>query len=139
MALGSVTVRVTEFEPTLAQVNEVAEAEVLATEQLSEEPLSISPAVMLAFPLPSRKTVTSRHTAAGAVVSCTVTVAVQVAVPPSTSVTVRVDVLAPRFAQVKEVGVALRLPIPQLSEDPLSISLAVMDALPLPSRKTVTS
>ena len=69
--------------------------------------------------------------------SFTVTVAVQVLELPLTSVTVRVTVLAPTFAQVKLFGLTVVLAMLQLSDDPLSMSPAVIDALPLPSRKTV--
>jgi len=58
---------------------------------------------------------------AGAMLSTTVTVAVQVEEFPFTSVTVRVTVLAPTFEQLKLVLLNERLAIPQLSLDPLLI------------------
>ena len=62
-----------------------------------------------------------------------VTVAVQVETLPFTSVTVKVEVFAPTFEQLKVVGVALKLAIAQLSLLPPSMSLAVILALPVPS------
>ena len=71
--------------------------------------------------------------ATGGTVSSIVIVAVQVETLPLLSVTVKVEVFAPTFAQVNAVGVALRLAMPQLSLLPPSISDAVMLALPDPS------
>ena len=65
--------------------------------------------------------------------SSIVTVAVQVETFPLTSVTVRVEVLAPTFEQLKVVGVAFNVAIAQLSLLPPSMSLAVMLALPVAS------
>ena len=54
LLLLSVAVRVTVVAPTLEQVKEDISIEVEATEQLSEEPPSTSPEVMVAFPDASR-------------------------------------------------------------------------------------
>ena len=63
---------------------------------------------------------------------------VQVLTLPLTSVTVRVTVLVTlKLEQLKLLGVTARLAIPQASEEPLSISPAVIEAFPLPSRWTV--
>ena len=75
--------------------------------------------------------------AVGAIESFTVTVAVQVAVLPLLSVTVKVTPLAPLSAQVKLVSLSARLMIPQASLLLLSIAAAVIVAFPEPSRKTV--
>ena len=70
--------------------------------------------------------------------SITIIVAVQVLTLPLLSVTVKVEVLPPTLAQLKLVGDALRLAMPQASLEPLSISEVVMLPLPLASRFTVT-
>ena len=57
----------------------------------------------------------------GAILSTTVTVAVQVETFPFTSVTVSVTVFAPTFAQVNELGETVIEAIPQLSKLPLLI------------------
>ena len=75
----------------------------------------------------------------GAVPSSTVTVALQVAVLPLWSVTVSVTVLAPRCVQSKAVCDAARVATEQLSELPLSMSAAVMVALPKASSWMVMS
>ncbi len=64
--------------------------------------------------------------ATGFTLSSTVTVLVQVEELPFTSVTVRVTVLAPTFAQVKEVGEAESEAIPQASVLALLIAEAAM-------------
>ena len=63
----------------------------------------MSPATILAFPRASSCTVISWQTATGAILSSTVTVAVQLSLLPLPSVTVRVTVLAPTSAQVNVV------------------------------------
>jgi len=75
---------------------------------------------------------------AGAILSTTVTVAVQVETFPFTSVTVSVTVLLPTLAQVNELGETITVAIPQLSLEPLLIWAAVMDAVPAELRFTVT-
>lgn len=132
---GSVTVRVTLLAPRSAQVKLVLLA-LRLTEQLSDEASSISAAAIVAAPLASRATVMFLQTAAGAMLSTTVTVAVQLAVLPSTSVAVMVTVLSPRSAQVNVVLLALRLKV-QLSVVPLSRSEARMLTVPLAFRFTV--
>jgi len=128
--LPSVTVQVTVVLP-----NGNADGALLvteATEQLSavvgvpnETPVAVQPVLVVA------------ETAVGAVMvgfklSLTVTVAVHVEVLPSKSVTVSVTVLAPVFAQVNELGETVMLDMPQLSEEPLLIWAAVMEAVPEP-------
>ena len=54
LAFASATVNVTLFVPISAQVNEAWLTPKLATPQLSLDPPSTSPAVMVAFPVPSR-------------------------------------------------------------------------------------
>ena len=76
---------------------------------------------------------------AGAVTSAMVTVELQVAALPFTSVTVSITVFGPLSAQVKAVLPAVRVAMPQASVDPLSICEAVMVAWPVPSRGTVIS
>jgi hypothetical protein len=72
----------------------------------------------------------------GAILSTTVTVAEQVDTFPFTSVTVRVTELPPIFAQVKELGETVTEAIPQLSEEPLLICEAVIEAVPAALRLT---
>jgi len=73
---------------------------------------------------------------AGAILSTTVTVAVQVETFPFTSVTVSVTVLLPTLAQVNELGETVTEAIPQLSEEPLLICEAVIEAVPAALRLT---
>lgn len=134
--LLSVTVNVTVLGPTLAQVKEVAESDMLAMPQLSEEPLFTWAAVTLAL-LPLRFTDTFWQIAVGLVASTTVTVAEQVDVRLLLSVTVRVTVFGPTFVQMKEVVDKTVLAMPQLSEEPLFTCAAVTLAL-LPFRFTDT-
>src|SRR5207247_2015249 len=75
----------------------------------------------------------------GAVVSVTVTVAVQVWVLPLLSVTVRVTRLVPMLAQLKLGWLRLRLAMPQASLLPLSIWAGVIVTLPVGSNWTVMS
>ena len=106
----------------------------LATPQLSELPLSMSAAVMVPFPLPSRYMVTPVQTALGLTESRTVTVEVQVPVLLLPSATVRVTELAPTLLQVNEEVLGEKLLTEQLSVLPPSRSALVMVAFPLPSR-----
>ena len=137
LALPSTTVRVTLLVPTLLQVKAVVLAVVPATEQLSQMPLSMSPAAMETLPLPSRCTVMFWHTAVGEVESVTTTDPLQVLEFPLTSTTVKVTVLLPRLEQVNADVLRLSELTLQLSEEPLSMSPVVMEALPLASRWTV--
>jgi hypothetical protein len=91
------------------------------------------------MPVLSRNTVGLAHMATGGVTSCTVIMDVQVEVLPFASVTERLTVCTPVFAQVYETlaGRNVRVP-PQLSEEPLFISAAVTVTLPDPSRVAVT-
>ncbi len=88
--------------------------------QLSLLPLSTWAAATVALPLASKFTVTFWQSAVGAVLSTTVTVAVQVLTLPLVSVTVRVTVLAPTWLQSKLAWSRLMLAMPQLSLLPLS-------------------
>src|SRR5258707_104394 len=75
-------------------------------------------------------------TTVGGVASCTVTVALALALLPLLSVTVRVTVLGPFLEQSKLDGLTTRLVMPQLSAEPLSTSPATMLAWPALSRLT---
>ena len=79
----------------------------------------------------------SLQTAVGAVVSDTLTVAVQESTLPEASLRLRTTELLPMSEQLKELVLIVLLEMPQLSLDPPSTSAAVIEALPLPSRKTV--
>jgi len=139
LPLLSVTVRVTLFAPTSAQVNALGEAVSEAMPQASFEPLSISAPVIEALPATFNCIVISWQIATGAVTSSTVTTALQVVVLLPTSLTCSVTVLGPTLAQVNAFGVTVKLAIPQLSELPLSTSAPVMDTLPVASNCTVMS
>ena len=127
----SVTVRVTVFVPMLAQEKLLGLTVTDWMPQLSELPLLICAAVILAFPAASNCTVMFWQTAVGAMLSCTVTVALQVDTLPFTSVTVRVTVFVPMLAQEKLLGLTVTDWMPQLSVLPLLICAAVMLAVPL--------
>ena len=131
LELLSVTVRTTGFPPRFPQLKLVVLSDKETVPQANAiEPLSIAAAVMDAFPDPFRNTVRFWHKAVGLTVSITVTVDKQLDVFPDESVSVRVIAFAPMFTQVKVVGFATLLAIPQTSEDPLSICAAVMLVFP---------
>ena len=102
MPLLSVTVRVTILTPKFAQVKLVGGIE-REKAQASLLPPFMSRATMLALPPPSNDTVMFWHSAVGAMLSTTVTVALQV-LESGPWVAVSVTVLAPKFAQVKKSG-----------------------------------
>jgi hypothetical protein len=126
----SVTVKTSVFAPTSEQTKAVWLKLKLAIAQLSLLPLSTADAVVLPLPVLLSWTVTFWQSAVGAIRSWIVTVPLQVLLLPLTSVTVKTTVLAPTFAQLKLVGVALMLAIPQASLLPLFTWLAVMLATP---------
>ena len=109
----SVTVKVTVFAPTFAQVKLDGDTDKLAMPQASLLPLSISLAVILVLPALSNVTVMFWVAAIGATLSCTVTVAVSVEVLPLLSVTVQLYVFAATFAHVKLAGDTDKLAMPQ--------------------------
>ncbi len=76
----------------------------------------------------------SRVAITGAIESITVTVAEQVSVLPTVSVTVNKTGLPPSSAQVNAVWLATSETVPQASLLPLSISPAAMLAIPAPSK-----
>ena len=129
----SVTVSVTVLSPISAHENVSGETESVAIPQASVEPPSTSAPVIVTVPFASSCAVKGWQVAVGATLSSTVTVAVQVELFPFTSVTVKVTVLAPISAQVKDAGETLNEVIPQLSVEPLSISDAVIITFPVAS------
>ena len=134
---ASVAVSVTVFVPMLAHVNVVCD-KLKLTEQLSELPLSTSAVVKVATPDASNVIVAGWHVAIGAVLSITVTVAVQVEAFPFTSITVKVTELVPKSAQVKLYFDKYIVSIAQLSKLPFSISANVIEALPIESKNIVS-
>src|SRR6476661_4372182 len=143
LPLASVTVRVTVFGPTLAQVKlrgDTLRVRLLAAVQLSLLPLFTAAAVSVARPRALKVRVVLRVMTTGAVLSTTVTVAVAVLALPLASVTVSVTGLAPRLAQVKLEGdtLSVRLAGVQLSLLPLFTAAANRVAEPLAPRLTVT-
>src|SRR5690606_35278425 len=133
LPLTSVTVRVTALSPTCEQSKSYWFSVIDAIPQEADEPLLISAAVMLAFPVASSWMLIFLVTTAGAVMPSTVTIAVAVSVLPFTSVTVRVTVLSPTCEQSKSYWFKVIEAIPQESDEPLLISAAVMLALPVVS------
>ena len=105
--------------------------------QLSLDPLFTSWGVIINCPLAPNENVLFLAIATGLIVSTTVTVAVAVETLPLTSVTVKVTVLAPVLAQVKEVLLNAYVAIPQLSVDPLLIWAGVIVAVPFAPNCTV--
>ena len=75
--------------------------------------------------------------AIGLTVSCTLTVAAQVAMLAFTSVTVSTTVLLPVFAQVKLLLFKVKEAMPHASLDPLLICVAVIVEVPALFRKDV--
>jgi hypothetical protein len=73
------------------------------------------------------------------IISSTVTVAVALALLLFKSVTVRVTVLAPMFEMSNEAGETVMEQMLHASDEPLSTSLATMEAAPLLSSWVVTS
>ena len=111
-----------------------------AMPQASLLPLSMSDGRRRAMPITgSSISVIFWQRATGGVLSKTVTVAVQSAELPATSVPVRVTVFMPVSAQVKVLGETVSEAMPQSSKEPLSTCAAVMDELPLASRVLVMS
>src|SRR6266508_2503677 len=133
LSLLYVTVSLTVFGPTLAQVKLVLSMARLLIPQASLLPLFTAAAVMLAFPLASSCTVMFLHRALGNTLSTTVTMASQVATLSLLSVTVSLTVFGPTLTQVKLVLSMARLLIPQASLLPLFTSAAVMLTLPVAS------
>jgi hypothetical protein len=94
---ASVTVKVTVFNPTLAQVKVLGETLNVTPEQLSKLPLLICEAVMLALPVASRFTfkMVTLHIATGLVKSSKFKVKLDVLVLPQASVANTTMVLVP--------------------------------------------
>ena len=131
----STTVHVTGVTPTgkLAGALLVTEA----TPQLSVAASAGSTKVRLHTPRSALFVSALGQVNAGRIRSRTITVALQVATLPCTSVTVSVTPFDPTFAQVKLLGTTLRLAIPQLSVLPLSMSAPEIAAVPKAFRSTV--
>ena len=138
LLLSSVAVTTTVFCPTSAQSNALISSVVLARPQPSDGVPTIWAGVMLANPSLSSCTVMSWQSRLGAVLSSTVTVAVQVLVLPLLSSTVSVTVWVPTSVQSKLLELSVRLAKPQASLEPLFTSAGVRLALPKTSSSTVT-
>src|SRR5882672_9921528 len=133
----SVTVSLTVFGPTLAQVKALLSMARLLIPQASLLPLFTSAAVMLALPVASNCTVMFLHRALGNTLSATVTMASHVATLSWLSVTVSLTVFGPTVAQVNALLSMARVLMPQASLLPLFTSPAVMLTLPVASNCTV--
>jgi hypothetical protein len=139
LLLGSVTVKVTAFGPTLVQLKLVLLNNNVIGLQASLDPLSTKAALVVPLPEASNITVTFWQLATGAMLSITVTPAVQVLLFEFTSVTVRVTVFGPvTWLQLNAVCVNDRPPIPQASVDVLFTKAALVMPLPVTSNITVT-
>ena len=88
-------------------------------------------------PVHSTELSAAATTMIGAVLSTTVTVEVDVALLPQSSVTVRVMVVSPRSEQLKLVTLALNDTDPQPSDEPLSRLSAIKVANPEASKAKV--
>src|SRR5690606_30805475 len=108
-----------------------------AMPQASALPLFTAATARVALPTASSCTVAFWQTAVGATLSCTVTVAEQVAVLPLLSVAVRVTVLAPVFEQSNAVLLSDSEAMPQASALPLFTAATARVALPAASSCTV--
>ena len=97
----SATVRVTELDPMLAQVNEDWLIDMEAIPQLSDEPLSIWAGTNEAFPEPSKYIDTFLHVTEGDRLSITVTLDTQVEILPLGSIPVKVIWAAPEMPFTK--------------------------------------
>ena len=100
--------------------------------QLSVELLLTCVVVILPAPLLFKVTVTFWQTALGRSVSATVTTELQLEVLPLLSVTVRVTLFAPVFAQLNVEGEIVVRATVQLSFEPLFTWDAVIVVFPLP-------
>ena len=89
--------------------------------------MSTSAATIVAEPSSSSSTVISLTITVGAMLSTTVTIAIALALLPLTSVTVKVTVFSPRFAQSNVFLSMLIEAISQLSVLPFSMSSAVIE------------
>jgi hypothetical protein len=89
--------------------------------QASEDPLLTCAAVMDALPAALSWMVMFWHCATGAVLSITFTVALQVAMFPLPSVTVKTTIFVPTLEHVNEFGDTVIDAKLQLSVEPLSI------------------
>ena len=141
LPFASVTDRLTVRAPTSAHVYAtLAGRNVNMPPQLSVEPLLIWDDVTVALPEPSRAAVMLRHVAVGGAVSSTVTIDVQVAVLPFTSVADSKTKLAPISEQVKLVFETENVSGPlQLSVVLLLICVPVIEPVPVSSSITVIS
>ena len=115
LPLTSVTVRMTELAPKLAQVKLLLFRVVVAMPQASFEPLLTAEAVVLPLPALFKFTVTFWQIAFGACTSFTVTVKLQVAEPHG-FVAVIVTVVVPRLKVVPEP-----VPVPEPVVAPESV------------------
>ena len=137
---ASVTVKVTVLSiPIFVQSKEVTSIDGVYA-QLSEEPLSMFSAVIVALPNSSNVIVKSCATAVGAILSSTATVAVPVVILPKVLVAVKVTVTSPISEQSK-LEISIDKPPssakPTIELEPLSMSAALIVAAPFSSNSTV--
>ena len=138
----SVTVIVIDTEGISEQLNELWLNPNVANEILQLSLLLLLTSFVDVFPIPeaSSVTVTSLHTATGAVVSVTVIVLEHVPVLPRPSVTVAVTVCVPRSVHVNEILLNTgTIPVVQLSHELNTIAVGLTVPIPLPSSVTVTA
>ena len=104
LALLSVTVNVTLFDPILLQSKLVLLAVTFAIPHASVEPSFISSASIVADPIAFRFIVSALHLPIGAILSSTFKIVLQVPEFPDASITVSVTVLLPIFEQSNVFG-----------------------------------
>ena len=137
--LKSVAVKVIVCLPTSAQSKIFLSGPIIIMPQASLEPLSMSANESKPLPLASIWTVASWQETVGAILSSTVTVALQVLKLPLTSVAVSVTSCSPTSVQPKLLLFRERPAMPQASKEPLSICSGVMVAWPFSSNWIVIS
>ena len=135
---GSVTVHTTVVFPNAKTDGALFVVE--ATEQLSADVgLDKETPDAVQIPLSAFTVTFEGQVMVGLILSITVTIAVADALFPLASVTVNVTVFAPTFEQSKFVLDKLNPKVPeQLSDEPLFIAAAVVEATPLEFKLTET-
>ena len=123
--------------PTSVHLNWYWLSVVLLMAQLSEDPLLMLSAVIVAKPIVLRYTVLFCVRTLGLIVSLKSTTADAESMLPFTSVTYNQMVLVPASLQSKDDWLKVMFPIEQLSDEPLSIWAVPVTACPLASRYKV--
>ena len=130
---------ITGFVPLISeQLNAVLSMLIVPIPQLSVLPLLTCATLSVACPALFKKIVGFLHLAIGADTSFMVTLAVQVAMFPPTSVALSVTVFMPMLAQLKRLGVSVNV-MEQLSVEPLLTADVVTVTVPFTPKLAMTS